>query len=235
MPFVEAIKVGGQMVMLLEKLHALNYIHGDAHYGNFCVHHDKVVLIDFGRARIIDARTLREGPKLMNAFEQRIWYSIYLTPWEMQRYTASFRDDVYRVLQGVAILLNGFAYFQLLDFMVSTELACDKEQPLKKRFLEMKRKGAIFEIPLVPNDKTIYPGHFPRYFKLEGKMEDEIVPAVREKLNALMTALVAVPIARKPNYRGILQAFEDILKLVEGVEHATLEAAFHANFPPSLS
>jgi hypothetical protein len=50
-----AIRLGGQMIQLIETLHGRSLAHGDAHMGNFAFSNegDRLLLIDFGQSKVI--------------------------------------------------------------------------------------------------------------------------------------------------------------------------------------
>ena len=119
--FVTAMKLGGQMIDLVDRLHAMNIIHGDAHISNFAFTDDtntKLILIDFGRGQLLDPEYQRTVD--LSTFCDNIdWLHPYTGKWEMKNCKPSFRDDVYRAVQMVAMSLYGMRHFNTLNGWLS--------------------------------------------------------------------------------------------------------------------
>lgn len=211
-PFEDAIRMGGQMITLLEKLHAFNFIHGDAHMGNFAIKDNRLIFIDFGHGRIIDRSELSDKHE---ASTERCWCHPWLSVWEMHRYQASFRDDVYRVLQGLAMIIHGQGYFKFMEHLYSTRASSvGLRASMRQRFVDIKESGGLFEIPPVPCDLCAYPAGMPTSFSLVGKVPEGALVEVRKILSSIMTALLAVPIEAKPDYAMIKRGFARVLRTV---------------------
>ena len=104
-PFRTVMKIGGQMIELIERLHRFDTIHGDVHGGNFAFRDGKVILIDFGRARIVDSDDLLVEPKLQDLNSIGYWFYPVLSMWETEWFKPSYRDDMFRLVQLVASLV----------------------------------------------------------------------------------------------------------------------------------
>ena len=114
----EALETGAQMIELIERLHKAGYVHRDVHSGNFArgVGEDKsLYLIDYGLSSHSNAITTDgivspwyerfDGP-LMALFHS------HLSPWEMQGYMSSYRDDFVRTLGLIGALIHGSASYE---------------------------------------------------------------------------------------------------------------------------
>ena len=114
-PFDRAISIGLHLLTGLETMHRNGVIHGDIHLGNVgLLERDgelRISFIDFGYAEFVrdgDAR-----PALI-----RLPWSVahhLLSVYELEGFRRSYRDDVYRAVQIIAILLNGPEYYQFLQ------------------------------------------------------------------------------------------------------------------------
>jgi hypothetical protein len=126
-PFLEAMKLGKQMIELMKKLHNLNIIHGDAHMGNFAFKTDDpssgLILIDFGRAKIVD----EVPPASMPSSACRMLHP-FAALWEMDGCKVSFRDDVYRAVQMTAMSLYGMYHFNYLNSLITRLKVGDPER-----------------------------------------------------------------------------------------------------------
>ncbi len=135
LPVKDAISLGIDLISALEKIHALNIVHGDIFQRNVCFDSTgKLVLIDFGRALIVTGASpiARRGLSFFSLF----------SPWEMMGYRASFRDDLFRVLQLMGFLMNGLPYFDRIQKLSLQPLSANGEQPL----FMFKARAFIFEL-----------------------------------------------------------------------------------------
>jgi hypothetical protein len=105
-----AVSMGIQMVRLLRDLHALGIIHGDIHPGNIGVAHrnpPRLIVIDFGAAR-------RPRADIKKGISTRIWCNGYISMWESIYWPPSYRDDMFRMVQMLAIMMHGMEYYDAL-------------------------------------------------------------------------------------------------------------------------
>ena len=134
-PVQAAAAMGYQLFEHIEKLSALNIIHGDIFERNVCFdRRGRLVLIDFGRSLIV-----KNAPPL--ARKSLSTFPLF-SPWEMLGYRASFRDDCFRILQLIALLMNGKEYLAELDRLSQLPLDRQTGQPL----VHFKSRGFIFEL-----------------------------------------------------------------------------------------
>ena len=211
--FANAIRLGGQMIELVEKLHGYGVIHGNVHNSNFAIHNNRIVMIDFGHAQLI-----HRSEQMDRYFRARSDYSVSadISIWEMKCAPHSYRDDVYRVMYGIASAIHGNAYSQYMDHI------CDfKNLPRKyveifrDHVIDMKLSGEIFEIPEV-DVAYIYPHYLKTSFSLEEILPDSVLSDARRILSEIMSDLLKVDIFSRPDYVTIKRKFIDLLILVEG-------------------
>jgi hypothetical protein len=113
----EMASIGTQLFGVLRVLHSKGIVHGDIHPGNICRKGGKrFVLIDFGLASYVEKHGYPMGNKLPNHGE---YNHPYLSPWEMQGFRSSYRDDAYRMLLTLSFLLNGRCLYDRLDSLNS--------------------------------------------------------------------------------------------------------------------
>lgn len=132
---MESLQIGIRVVRMLEQLHVdKQVIHGDIHLGNICYplgdERDRLLFIDFGLAEFTDSETdePERGP-----FD---YFHTALTPWQLLGQSFYRRDDIYKTIFMVAVMMNGDAPMsKLIQEMEARELLAWKTSP------------AIFEHP----------------------------------------------------------------------------------------
>jgi hypothetical protein len=197
--FVTAIKIGATAIMLLQKLHEQNIVHGDAHMGNLVFakpgEFKNLKLIDFGRSRIVDL------------FEQEVYKSnpskfcsgkITLHPWmgkwEMKGCRPSFHDDVYRVVQGTAMSIHGMAHYNYLNRLITTN---------PEEYKRIKNSAEFWELSFM----TL----------ANGRVDRSKIDVIKEHLRAISRlASHDYPSDphHKPNYEKILANFKAIIDIL---------------------
>jgi hypothetical protein len=120
------IMVGKLILDDLSSLHQEGIIHGDIHLGNICRRGDSVVLIDFGLASFTDSLT-GEDEKEGFGFVHPA-----LTPWQLQNFPSSPRDDVFKL------------FFAMVDLLVPRFTSLYKEKS-GKDLLEWKSSGDFLD------------------------------------------------------------------------------------------
>ena len=135
--FLTAIRVMSGVMMLLQRIHAANVIHGDIHPGNVVVHNRKVGLIDFGNARF--GSELENEPILTDLSYMHCFY----TPFELDGFPYAFRDDVFRTLIVGAMMLHGQPF---VDHCVELERDRERMHFVKKESFLFDFQGDVTEI-----------------------------------------------------------------------------------------
>ena len=114
-PFETAVLFGIKLLQALRVMHQKGIVHGDIHAGNVGITQREdgnsyITLIDFGHA------DLAEYPEARPARVREPWTHVHHSfgIYELDGYESSYRDDVYRAIEIVAILLNGPAYYDFI-------------------------------------------------------------------------------------------------------------------------
>ena len=197
-PFIIAMKLGGQMIDLLRRLHAQNIVHGDAHAGNFAFSdssNKKLILIDFGRAELLDAEFQAAADPATFCPDE--FYSMHVLQgwWEMRLCKRSFRDDVYRAIQNVATSIHGTDHIMFLKSLMTR-----KGFP---KYIEIKSEAKFWEfddMPLVVVD----PEH------------SDTVRGHLMKISALTVEDHPEAPYTKPKYMEIMDQFKEIISVITG-------------------
>ena len=210
-PFFDAIRIGGQMIGLLEKLHGFDFIHGDAHVGNFAFKdNNKLVLIDFGRARIINEEEILARQHLCKNDPSKFWLHPFLSWGEVQNCPASYRDDVYRAMVSVGIAIHGLRFFHYMNEL--TEYNADT----REGFIKLKEFGKVFEIK---GNSKFDLGRVARGL-------DSGLDGVRSKLGQIMEPILKLSLTEKPDYKSIKNLLMEIINLGTNVKYTKYEDAF---------
>ena len=227
--FANAIRMGGQMVGLAEKIHSLSIVHGDSHMGNFAFRENKIIMLDFGRGEIIsESEQMERCMRNPSSY----WVSPRISPWEMQKYSYSYRDDVYRIIQGMAIAIHGYEYNHFLDHLHDWEkMPGDYYKEMRDYAIDLKLKGYLFEIP-TKDTQYPFPSDVTTSFSLQGRVPDAVLADVRNLLAEILALVMNVDLFTKPDYSAIKQKLVSILNLVEGDSPAlaNMEDAFEMYF-----
>ncbi len=219
-----AFRLTAQMIRLLEKLHALNIIHGDAHWGNFVfdANHD-LKIIDFGRARVIDPLAYKtayddnnhQDPRLEgfgevqnDSNEANLQVHTYVSMWETYYALPSFRDDVFRVIQTLAFMLHGLDYTSMANLWSSPQ-----HKDVKTAYYKYKHLDNIFETELICSYPEKGMDTLVRAnFVLDDILPDHNLEASRRSLERILASVRNTKIYERPNYHGIIEELEKLIK-----------------------
>jgi serine/threonine protein kinase len=193
----------------LANIHALNIVHGDIHGGNIMleyaegttvdVHRDPVTgkiqglkFIDFGRSFKPES-DVPTSP----VYRRFIHYHQMFTHWQIEGYTWSKRDDMYKLIHMIAMLMHDENDY--VDFENSLMIKIDKEtgKPIEgsvDRLISWKRDHFIFRIP----------GSDP-FTSLPAKN------AIVQNLSQVLNLVRAVEINGDIPYERIIQLFTKLL------------------------
>lgn len=137
----QALQVTLDLLRILEVLHARGVAHGDIHPGNVVINEStgKVKVIDFGRAFFAvdfagQPLTIRPAFSYMHCL---------FSPWNLLGQRFGFRDDLYKAMHLLAVLLMGETFTKYCTGLVTNKRAD------KPSLLEFKRIGYYFQVPLV--------------------------------------------------------------------------------------
>ena len=128
-------------VEALETIHDEQIVHGDVHAGNLAVLDQatySVGLIDFGRSKSMadDFYYLEGGERIAQPlFNVNVMFS----PFEIDGFKSSFRDDIYRALEIGANQVSGGQLYTYMDSLMDS----NNHQLL----YEYKARGDLFRVP----------------------------------------------------------------------------------------
>jgi serine/threonine protein kinase len=127
-----AVRYGIEIFDTLLHLHMNGMIHGDIHSGNLVYDTDRehLYLIDFDRFMYKNSLDIEQGGSHRHMF---VRVHRLLSPWEIEGYSPSFRDDIYRAISTIAELMHPYTlYNQFLSRLSPPDL------------LWWKRRGYLF-------------------------------------------------------------------------------------------
>lgn len=210
--FTDAIRIGGQMIGLAETLHAYSIIHGDAHLGNFAIHNGKIIMIDFGRAKIMSSSELSERHcHLKRDFS----LGPRISPWEMQKYLTSYRDDIYRIIQGIAFNIYGNDYTRYMEHIYDLNaIPNEYVSEFIDYIVDLKMYGNCFDISQWDTNYR-FPRDMKTSFSLDGIVEVEKIDEVKRLFKEIMQEVLKVDVFSKPDYSSIRRKLVNILNIVE--------------------
>ena len=110
-----AVQYGIELMDAVKGIHAAGLLHGDIHSGNVLVDKEgRVKLIDFDRFQF-DPGFIR---KTHNRFQRN---HPFFSPWEMEGYAPSSRDDIFRAISVISELFNPLEAYREFLFSRSAE------------------------------------------------------------------------------------------------------------------
>jgi hypothetical protein len=199
--------MGIQLVRLLRQLHALNIAHGDIHLSNVAVSKRdpaELILIDFGLAR-------RPRSDISRDHTLPIWCHEYISPWESLNWGRSYRDDMFRAIQLLAILLHGKEYGKALGRVCTEDSA-----PAKKRyFIHLKSKENLFHTTFNVGDPNMPVKYHIPPSSHRGRQISLFAQLLR------VVRMPATP-SEKPDYDIIEQILTQLVDAPEGRDPAEL-------------
>ena len=132
----------------LQQLHQRRIVHGDVHQGNVAFKNvngaqDGFVLIDFEFAKIVP-----QGHELEDVEVEKptIPHPMH-TPWVLQGYPISFRDDLYRALETFAIAIAGNQLYEELTSIIG-RMSVELAYQLKSAGYLFKKACVIAAVPM---------------------------------------------------------------------------------------
>jgi serine/threonine protein kinase len=185
----EVVDIGVQMMKILKILHERGIIHGNVRFDNFIEQGGGELLIaNFDYA----VRAADSIDHVRNPVEGWEWF---LSPWEIIEEPLSVRDDVYRAILSLAVLMNGPEYVNILEFAMSAG---------KSEAFDYKLYEFIFSIEGTPS--PFETTEFSDIMKAQIiEYLDKILECVREMDD----------VQAKPNYDLIIHYLRTISALLE--------------------
>lgn len=151
LPMKTIASIGIQTVEILEKLHSLGMVHGDIHLENMLftmtipdeagfVFSDRIVLGDYGKSSMFLDPVTREHvqEKYVEMKEGR--NMLFLSPYELALGSSSRREDVYRLMESLARMIDDRGYtsrFRPLQNNREALLNAKRTIPLSEIFPEI--------------------------------------------------------------------------------------------------
>jgi hypothetical protein len=227
---LNAFKLTAQMVMLLQRLHKRGILHGDAHWGNIAFSKPgatDLILIDFGRARVIDLDGLKLDalgmePQMAGMegvtneiLEREMLVHVFATKWETYFSVPSFREDIGRVLQTLPFLLYGKRYHDSLKRLCN--LDPDYDDTLLEEYYKYKHSRNVFDTTIKyrkndrPTDRLTRDDFF-----LDDVFSSDIVDGIRASLAKILHLTRSTKINEYPKYNDIIHELIHIVGLLEG-------------------
>jgi hypothetical protein len=135
-PFAQAMQIGERLIEMIQVLHRnASVVHGDIHSGNIMIESEDPLSLKF----IDFARSFENTERPKMRIRETLWSTHQLfSAWEIDGFASSARDDVARIVETVAAMINPPEY---LDFVDSLPV-CDPVQ-----ILRWKKGEYIFAIP----------------------------------------------------------------------------------------
>jgi serine/threonine protein kinase len=116
LPFYDSMNVLKQLLIALREIHRMGIIHGDIHRGNVVrslADGEKILLIDFGLARIVDAKNPLPEFRIRPPLSMSV--RLHFTHWQYEGFMPSFRDDVLSSIALAAYSTGGLDYLRSLN------------------------------------------------------------------------------------------------------------------------
>lgn len=217
--FRYALEIGIKVFDLLETIHTHNIVHGDIHGGNIAWDKshpgDRLLLIDFGRARIInpvvDAKSvppMYDWRRSTNAADYPFCHG-YFTPWTMFGIQTSFRDDAFRALMMISSFIHGLKLIS-----VQESLCEDEDINHRRAYYWIKNIANIFDFQInLTNDSSINSINYLFNDALQTAGLTIFSSQIHKLLGRATTSVRKLSPFEKPDYEGIRGVFRSILDL----------------------
>lgn len=213
-----------QVIRLIKAIHQLDVVHGDIHLCNVAIRKKRtkqLVLIDFGLARY--GELLDPSAYATPNIDRPLWCHGFISAWESLGWQSSFRDDIYRAIQMMAILVHGQQYYEQM------EAICNQwaKQGHKQHYLELKSESNFFDTEFrVPTEGGVETHDFRLHSVIEPE-SSETIPWIRQRLDDLLSLTRAprTPM-EKPDYSGIESTLVDLIISTNGEPPTNKDPAY---------
>jgi serine/threonine protein kinase len=218
-PFSQVIDLGLGATLLLKRLHAKNIVHGDIHPGNVAFKFplrekpygdNRLVLIDFGRARI-GPQQGGEEPVVLDTVKN---CHEYFSQWEIFNMAPSYRDDMYRLMSLMAMLAHGRSYAVHLGkaCLLDTD---ERGEPIiaeEENFLDNKLRSNLFDVEMnIPYNPT---RTYSLKTLLQGTQYSDVSGQISQIFHQIMSHIRSLREAEKPDYNLVISHLAAIQSLV---------------------
>ena len=196
-PLGESIQIMISALTSLELIHKAGVVHRDIHSGNIAILpgiDSRIGFIDFGRSKLVTSQ-------FFSTRKERIYPSlsrlhVQYSPFEIDGFEPSFRDDVYRVLEiGSSMIVGPGALYSHMQSLSPREL------------FEFKRNGDFYSA--TPTARAA-----DRLDSLPGLTKEDIWTLRDSLRRAVNMARTVESVERMPHYAGITKHLKDALRLV---------------------
>jgi len=202
-PFLTAIKIGGQMIELLKKLHSFNIAHGDVQLANFGLRlspdsSSEIVFLDFSRAHF-------EVPQVVlrsNVAPEARQYDFLKSKWEVNGWDSTYRDDVYQAVKMIGYAMRGASWRDEMEGMILRMKTDPDAERLQENYSRIMNGGFFFNSPY---DETF------RLSKLIGKEAADLVVEYLVAIRRMAISENPDNPNEKPDYDGILANLKQII------------------------
>ncbi len=212
-PFPIATAMTLQVVRLLRKMHAHNIVHGDIHVANVAIRNrgpKQLVLIDFGLSR--HGELVESSAYSPPQPERRLWCHGFISSWESLGWLSAFRDDIFRAIQMMAILIHGIRYYQTMEGICNQWASQQDRLQYYTWKSEHNFFDAVFKVPSEDGEPMT---HDFSLHKTIGIGEDtDTLASVHKLLEHLLviTRAPATPM-EKPNYSQIESILTNLITI----------------------
>jgi hypothetical protein len=134
LPVNVSVRIVLDLLDMLREMHSSGVVHGDIHPGNVMMNSP-----NGGNIRLIDfERTLLHHELVVKKSNRRFAHCL-MSPWEMEGWAYSYRDDVFRALIVAAYLIGGTEWLSHCRAM--------EQNGDNPSMHEWMKQGSIFDIP----------------------------------------------------------------------------------------
>lgn len=207
--FLTAIRIGGQMIELLKKLHTSNIVHGDVQLGNFGLRlssdsSSDIVFLDFSRAHF-------EVPQVVlgsHVAPEARQYDFMKSKWEVNGWDSTYRDDVYRAVKMIGYAMWGVSWREEIEAMIQ-KINMDQDADSVRLIYSRIMDRALFF-------NSLYNGEM-RVSKLIGKQAADLVSENLVAISEMAISENPDNPNEKPDYDGILTHLKEIISKLERI------------------
>ena len=188
--FGDAMRIAISSIEAIRILHEEGgVVHGDIHAGNICIRPESqfdAAFIDFGKAFLVADMMTDPIEQLREPFS---WVHALFSPWDILGRAPGKRDDVFKILLTVALVMNGPSY---TDYLTRLEANATSSY-------EWKQERNLFISPM---------------YDFRAKIPKQATQ-VESMLLDILQAVRAIPMrSSRPPYEWIVSQLKKILTLV---------------------